>query len=371
MGWSWALWLCQGVFREVDLEANDSHAIAARGQPAAPIPGVLLEYDLCEGGEVDRQPARHLHVRRRARDMVEISSVIPELPPIVENSASWSRVICGAFARPNAIHVKEARASLLGLQRAGRREEERGSVITSISDNLSEVLAADKGRSADRELNAVLRKAAGELELGDMAWKRRHLQGVRNPADFDSRLANLGFLSPGECMHPRGLAGRLVLQGRPAGPVLSRSPPQLEDCARWTAALGGAPSIAPPPRPHHAGQRRHLPPFRAPAFLEVFSGKKAHLTGAIAQAGLRIAAPIDIENGKYMNVVEKAVADEIVSWIAGRKVWCVFLAPPCTRWTIARRATSTSPKDMDGLARALFTLRVIKTCFAHRIPLCH
>ena len=70
---------------------------------------------------------------------------------------------------------------MLGLERACRREEERGHVITSISDNLSEVLAVGDGRSSDRELKAVLRRAAGELELGDMVWKRRHLQGIGTP----------------------------------------------------------------------------------------------------------------------------------------------------------------------------------------------
>ena len=63
-----------------------------------------------------------------------------------------------------------------------------------------------------------------------------------------------------------------------------------------------------------------------------------------------------------MNVNNQAVANEIASWIAGRKVWCISLAPPCTRWTIARRGTANSPKDAEGLLCALFTLRIVKLC---------
>ena len=53
--------------------------------------------------------------------------------------------------------------------------------------------------------------------------------------------------------------------------------------------------------------------------------------------------------GMYTNVNIQAVANGIASWIAGPKVWCISLAPPCTRLTIARRGTANSPKDADGL----------------------
>ena len=47
------------------------------------------------------------------------------LPPVPEDlfeEGRWSRVVCGAWRRPEAIHNKECRASILGLRRSARKQ---------------------------------------------------------------------------------------------------------------------------------------------------------------------------------------------------------------------------------------------------------
>ena len=126
---------------------------------------------------------------------------------------------------------------MLGLSRSTRRVDEHGKTVLSVSDNLVEVLATEKGRSRDKELNGILRRCAGLQEIHDIMWRRRHIQGVRNVADFDSRLANRGLIGPGECLHPRALARRARDRGLPTLPLLESRPPALEKADALSSLL--------------------------------------------------------------------------------------------------------------------------------------
>ena len=163
--------------------------------------------------------------------------------------------------------MKEARASLLGLTRAGRREEERGCVVLSVSDNLAEVLATEKGRSKDKELNTILRRSAGTQELYNQEWRRRHIQCACNLADFDSRHANRGLLRPGECVHPRALVHRASRRHLHAAPLLGPHPPSLLDADLFATLLDEKKVDAARSKVPRGIFRRAL---KAPAFLEVF-----------------------------------------------------------------------------------------------------
>ena len=84
-------------------------------------------------------------------------------------------------------------------------------------------------------------------------WKRRHVASEKNLADFDSRLADEGLLTPGECLHPPQLLRRLSRDGRFRRDLGGTHPPALEplpsfpeeikpgarDCARSPRAGGG------------------------------------------------------------------------------------------------------------------------------------
>ena len=83
------------------------------------------------------------------------------------------------------------------------------------------------------------------------------------------------------------------------------------------------------------------------------------LSGALSEIGLRIASPIDIDNGKHFDVNDKRVQQVILMWIRTSKLWHVHLATPCSRWSKAR---TTGAATENGLAAAAFTVRVILAC---------
>ena len=88
----------------------------------------------------------------------------------------------------------------MGLRCAARSTSMRDSIVLSIGDNLSEILASDKGRSSDPVTNAQLRRAAGLTAAAGISWRRRHIETGRNPTDQGSRIADDGELAPGETL---------------------------------------------------------------------------------------------------------------------------------------------------------------------------
>ena len=72
--------------------------------------------------------------------------------------ARWRLVLAGAWRNPTVIHELEARASLMALRRAARDRLSLDTIVLTIGDNLSEILAREKGRATSRELNVVCRK---------------------------------------------------------------------------------------------------------------------------------------------------------------------------------------------------------------------
>ena len=103
--------------------------------------------------------------------------------------ARWQPLVAGAWRHYNRIHDRECRTSLWALRRECALGANRGSTVLSIGDNLSEVLALERGRARNRDLNAVCRQACGLRLATGIAWRRRHVESERNVSDADSRLA--------------------------------------------------------------------------------------------------------------------------------------------------------------------------------------
>ncbi|CAK0876003.1 unnamed protein product, partial [Prorocentrum cordatum] len=95
---------------------------------------------------------------RRAREWIDAHAV-PALGASFSDRLRWRRVVVGGWCKPEAIHNKEARASLLGLRRHSRRVRRWDSELLSAGGNLSETLAMERGRAKDRELNALRRRS--------------------------------------------------------------------------------------------------------------------------------------------------------------------------------------------------------------------
>ncbi len=70
------------------------------------------------------------------------------------------QVVCGSSVRKEAIHSKEFRVALIGLRRAAGLRACCGTRLVSIGDNMSEILATEKGRARNHELNAFCRQTA-------------------------------------------------------------------------------------------------------------------------------------------------------------------------------------------------------------------
>ncbi|CAK0803468.1 unnamed protein product, partial [Prorocentrum cordatum] len=215
-----------------------------------------------------------------------------------------------------------------------------GARWSSVGDNLSEIMATEKGRAVDHGLNALCRRAAA-LQLGaEIRWVRRYVESEHNPTDADSRLADKGVLKAGEALRPGRLAGRLraAAASRAAAPVQT--------------AEGRGPSCA-------RSERQTRRPL---GILELFVGC-GRLSGACAQAGLRILCPIDVANGKHFDLLNSRVQRRVIRWIREGRVWHVHLAPPCTRWSHARSTGSEDSNEVTrGLKLALFSCRVLRVC---------
>ena len=72
--------------------------------------------------------------------------------------------------------------------------------MVSLEDDLSEILATSRGRAREHALNALCRRACAFLLVAEVSWVRRHEASEANAADFDSRLADLGQITPSEVL---------------------------------------------------------------------------------------------------------------------------------------------------------------------------
>ena len=90
-------------------------------------------------------------------------------PFSMERPARWHTVNEGNFKLKEAIHMKEGRATLMGLRRAVAGTAGHGHRFLSFTDNMSGLLAFDRGRSRSYDLVHWRRCVVGCSTLGDLA----------------------------------------------------------------------------------------------------------------------------------------------------------------------------------------------------------
>ncbi|CAK0811644.1 unnamed protein product [Prorocentrum cordatum] len=330
-----------------------------------------------EDGDWDRRGDRAVPVRRapRVSSLVpaealraaelglphpRVTGIVPALPDTLVAPTRWRRLLVGAWQRREAIHMKEARIALVGLYHAVRDPASHGGVVLSLGDNLSEVLATERGRAHDPALNSVCRRAAA-VELGAEArWVRRYVETDRNPTDSDSRLAEQGILAPGESLRGGRLAARL--RRLREGACCPDRVPDGAPRAAASSAAAPAPPAGPQRRPPWPGARGPSRRRDRAGVLEIFGGS-CRFSGACAAAGLRILCPVDVSAGPHFNVLSIAVQQKILHWISHGYVCHVHIATPCTRWSVANATGAPdSEGSRAGLGCADFTVRVLKMC---------
>ena len=87
-------------------------------------------------------------------------------------SERWSLIVEGAWKQPAAIHLLEGRIALAGLRHHSRTAGQHGQRVLSLGDNMSELLAAEKGRASGRALCSIgARAAAHQIGCG-LRWDR-------------------------------------------------------------------------------------------------------------------------------------------------------------------------------------------------------
>ena len=126
------------------------------------------------------------------------SDMVQPLPANLFQSSRWSLLVEGAWRNRTTIHVGEAKASLIGLRRASRTTSLHNHIVLSIGDNLSEIVASEKGRCADYSLRTVMLQETAYRVAAGIEWRRRHVPTKLNISDSSSRKAVRGVYTPGQ-----------------------------------------------------------------------------------------------------------------------------------------------------------------------------
>ena len=139
---------------------------------------------------IPRRPQRR--GPRRPRVLIRTGFILDPLPDVFVAADRWARVARGAWRCPGKIHALEARATLYGLKKASAEIVTHGWIVFSVGDNLSSILAYEKGRARCEDLLAQCRQAAGRRLRRRRAdrWHHRHVESERNVTDHDSRAAD-------------------------------------------------------------------------------------------------------------------------------------------------------------------------------------
>lgn len=354
-------------FREVHARATGPWEFATAAQDAEEIlfgedfeEWVLQEAEGELGGK--KTQARENGERRHrpaGGRFVEDAVAVPAVPDRVLVPSRWTRVVSGGWMKDEAIHMKEARAAVYALRRSGRRVEGREHVVLVLGDNMSELLAAEKGRAANAALNQMCRRVAGLLVSSGSRWARRHVECGRNIADLDSRWADRGVVDGGESLGGGALRRRLALRG-------------LRDEGGFARTLRSAGHRPRDWRPHVDETSCPFVPRqrveKGQYFLEIFSGS-SHLTGALWEQGLRVAQPVDVKNGARHDVTREAIAATLLSWVKRGSVWCVWMSPP----DLPGRAAGAEGRERGDAARgalgsARFCVCMIDECSGRGVP---
>ena len=150
----------------------------------------------------------------------EVLRTIPDVDPCWDRRDRWHTYREGAWRWPEEhINVKEARASIMALERHVRSPQNHHCRLLQLSDNLVSVLAFDKGRSKSWSLNSLCRRVCSVVVAANVLWCFRHIRSARNVSDEGSRKK--------EWMSPlAGIGRRLARVVEPPRLECTTSPPR-------------------------------------------------------------------------------------------------------------------------------------------------
>jgi hypothetical protein len=151
--------------------------------------GKWLQSALQEGSCLKTSPIiSQFKTPTKRRYAVDVPALIEPLPSDMTREGTYKLLWMKRWRNPNEhINIKEGRVLLSSLKRAARVSSQVRSKKLSLSDNLSAILAFDKGRSASSAMNKLCKTSAAIQTALQIRWKLRHVETKRNLADEPSR----------------------------------------------------------------------------------------------------------------------------------------------------------------------------------------
>eukprot|EP00435_Cladocopium_sp_Y103_P009768 s2772_g2.t1 len=147
-------------------------------------------FEAMREGSVLATSAIRSQVRARAKDRVdiEVPALVEPLDEFFEDGRNF-RLLWARRWRNCKEHItlKEARVALSSLRKSSRVASAHHCRKLTLSDNLGCVCAFSKGRSSNRRVNALCRRATALQFATGILWHLRHVETKRNAADRPSR----------------------------------------------------------------------------------------------------------------------------------------------------------------------------------------
>ena len=145
------------------------------------------------GSEKIEQGSASQAVGSRRFTEVDLVGMVPKLPDSLLDGRRWQTLVKRRWTHGEAIHLKEGRVALMSLRRAARDPRLHGSRLLTLCDNLSAIMAFDKGRARDLSLLSLCRRAGALALACEIRWHLRYVESARNPSDKDSRMFSHPF----------------------------------------------------------------------------------------------------------------------------------------------------------------------------------
>ena len=294
-----------------------------------------------------------LRARGKRRTEVDIPALVPPVDAALCERKRYSllwrkRWRCDA----SHINVKEARVAVSSLKRTVRTVSLHGMTKLTLCDNLAGLCALERGRSSSFALNKVCRAAAAYQLCSGVRWRLRHVETLRNPADFDSR-----FDKPKSVAAPTGFLGKRLQPLSVNAEWHNDEVPGIDPGAGHCVSSSSSARVILPRRAHGC-------------FLEIFAGS-CRLTNAVKAEGLAVGPPIDIDLGSECDMRRRSSQRLILSWIRSGHLSYVHLGTPCTVFSRARHWIRNHERARErervGLELAWFTAEVIAWCKRYNV----
>lgn len=344
--------------------------------------GRWLQQALDEGSWLRTSPILSQYRAKKSR---RIDIEVPELVKPVSNailvpgsfSLLWMRKWRNTL---EAINIKEGRVCLSSLKRSARSAAHVGTRKLTLCDNLSTVLALEKGRSSSVPMNRICKTACAIQTALQIKWHVRHVETKRNQADKPSR--GIRMRQPPNVNHatvPQQECDSPGMPSRPKCPVPIQlasvvPPPGLGDRIHGqTCTCGSEKSLgrhvcsATDDYGHGRVQSR-TKKKRKPNLKgcwELFCGSE-ELTKEIRQYGLCSFEGIDVKKGHKYDLTRKRVQDKVIEMLLTGQVGYVHMGTPCTVFSRARRGFTNHQKarhkECIGCELAFFSAEIARLC---------